>query len=168
MATVNKVNERTPLVGPGEGSAIWYLNTRMTIKASGATTGGGFSLIEAVLPPGTSPPLHIHHTEDEPNWIVEGELTYQVGDQSFDAAAGSFVFLPRGIPHTFLVRGDSPARVLIQLQPAGGEGYFIEIGRPADTEGLPAPGPIDFAEIERVGAKYQIEIVGPPLSPEGR
>jgi quercetin dioxygenase-like cupin family protein len=153
-------------VAPDQGVAVWYLNNRMTIKATGATTGGAFSLLEALLPPGTSPPLHIHRAEDEPMWVVEGVLTFRVGDETFEAAPGSFVFMPRDVPHTFVVEGTTTARVLILLVPAGGEGYFIEGGRPAQDDGMPPASPPDFAKLEEVAAKYHIEMVGPPLEPK--
>src|SRR5258708_20818246 len=90
-------------VAPDQGVAVWYLNNRMTIKATGATTGGAFSLLEALLPPGTSPPLHIHRAEDEPMWVVDGVLTFRVGDKTFGAGPGSFTFLPGAVPPTLLV-----------------------------------------------------------------
>jgi len=62
------------------------------------------------------------------------------GDQSVHAGPGSFVFLPRDVPHTFVVEGDVPARMLTLLTPGGGEGVFIEAGRPAEGDGLPPAG----------------------------
>jgi quercetin dioxygenase-like cupin family protein len=155
-------------VAPDQGVAIWYLNNRMTIKATGATTGGAFSLLEALLPPGTSPPLHIHRAEDEPMWVVDGVLTFRVGEETFGAGPGSFAFLPRDVPHTFVVEGTTTARVLILLVPAGGEGYFIEGGRPAEGDGMPPASSPDFAKLEEVAAKYHIEMIGPPLEPTER
>src|SRR5258708_6909851 len=116
-------------IAPDQGVAVWYLNTRMTIKATGATTGGAFSLLEALLPPGTSPPLHIHRAEDEPMWVVDGVLTFRVGDDTFGAGPGSFAFLPPHGPHTSVLDATTTTHVLILLVPAGGEGYFIEGGR---------------------------------------
>lgn len=163
MATVN--GAPAVALAASEGTAIWYLNNRMTVKATAASTGGSYSLVEALLPPATSPPLHIHHAEDEPLWVLEGELNVRCGDETFSCVAGSYAFLPKGVPHTFVVEGNSPARVLFLFLPAGGEQYFVEAGRPAEGDGLPAPGPIDFELVERVGAKFQIEIVGPPIAP---
>jgi hypothetical protein len=48
-----------------EGTAIWFLGTLMTLKATGEQTKGTYGLIEQILPPGFSPPLHVHHGEDE-------------------------------------------------------------------------------------------------------
>src|SRR5262245_8717919 len=129
---------------PGGGQAVWFLRNRITIKATAAATGGAYGLFESYLAPGFSPPLHVHHREDEAFWVLEGELTMRCGDRTFRAAAGSFVFLPRDMPHTFVVEGDAPARMLTLLTPGGGEGLFVDAGRPAEHDGLPPPGPLDL------------------------
>ena len=148
-----------------EGRAIWFLSNRMTIKATSASTGGAFGLVESLIAPGFSPPLHVHHREDESFWVLEGELTMRCGDRSFRAGPGSFVFLPRDVPHTFVVEGDVPARMLTLLTPGGGEGVFIEGGRPAEGEGLPPAGPPDIEKLKRVSERFGAEIVGPPMAP---
>src|SRR5215468_7575500 len=124
---------------PGEGQAVWFLDNHMTIKATASSTGGAFGLLESFIAPGFSPPLHVHHREDESFYVLEGELTMRCGERTFTAAAGAFVFLPRGVPHTFVVEGDMPARMLTLLTPGGGEGVFIEGGRRAEGDGLPPP-----------------------------
>ena len=152
---------------PDEGRAIWFLTNRMTIKATGASTGGAFGLVESLVAPGFSPPLHVHHREDESFWVLEGEVTMRCGDESFRAGPGAFVFLPRDVPHTFVVEGDAPARMLTLLTPGGGEGVFIEGGRPAEGDGLPPAAPPDIERLKRVSERYGAEIVGPPMAPSG-
>src|ERR1700694_791636 len=135
----------------------------MMIKETPSETLGRFGLVEALVPPGNSPALHIHHAEDEIFWIIEGHLTYRCGDETFLAAPGSYVRLPRGVPHTFVVEGDSNARYLILYVPGGPERYFVELGRVAEGDGLPPRGPMDLELIARVRAKFKMEIVGPPM-----
>ena len=147
----------------GEGQAVWFGNNRATIKASAASTGGVFGLVEVLAAPGHAPPLHIHPTEDEPMWVLEGQLTVQCGDQTFAAGPGSFIHTPRGVAHTFRVEGSTPARLLVLVIPGGMEGYFVDAGRPAEAEGLPPPAPLDIARLQAAGAKYHMEFVGPPL-----
>ena len=154
-------------LGPGEGDAIWFLRNRMTIKATADTTGGAFGLLESYIAPGFSPPLHVHHREDEAFWVLEGELTMRCGDRTFRAVAGSFIFLPRDVPHTFVVEGDTPARMLTLLTPGGGEGVFVAGGRPAEGDGLPPAAPPDIERLKRVALQYGSEIVGPPMAPAG-
>lgn len=160
--------ENARFLEPGEGQAVWFLRNRTVIKATAKSTGGAYGLMETLLAPGFSPPLHVHHREDEAFWILEGEVTMRCGDRTFRATRGAFVFLPRDVPHTFVVEGDGPARMLTLLSPGGGEGFFVDGGRPAEDEGLPPASPPDIAALKRVGELYGAEIIGPPMAPLGR
>jgi quercetin dioxygenase-like cupin family protein len=155
------------IVKPGEGQPIWFLRNRMSVKATAASTGGAFGLVETLIAPGFSPPMHIHHREDESFYVLEGELTMQCGERRFRASAGAFVFLPRDVPHTFVVEGDRPARMLTFLTPGGGEGVFIEGGRRPERDGLPPAMPPDIAALKAVSARFGAEVVGPPMAPAG-
>jgi len=154
-------------VPPGEGQALWFLRNRMSVKATAGSTGGAFGLVESLMAPGFSPPMHVHHREDESFYILEGELTLQCGERRFRAGTGAFVFLPRDVPHTFVVEGDRPARMLTFLTPGGGEGVFIEGGRQPERDGLPPATPPDVNALKRVSARFGAEIVGPPIAPAG-
>ena len=94
------------------------------LKASRHSTGGALTVIETSI--GAGPPLHVHDREDECFYVLDGELSIRCGDDSFDAAAGSFVFLPRRRPHRFSAAG-GPARLLLIAVPGGIEDYFREI-----------------------------------------
>ena len=135
------------------------------MKATADMTGGAFGLVESLIAPGFSPPLHVHHREDESFYVLEGELTMRCGDRVFVATAGAFVFLPRGVPHTFVVEGGQPARMLTLMTPGGGEAFFWAAGRPAERDGLPPATPPDIESLKRAGATYESEIVGPPMAP---
>jgi quercetin dioxygenase-like cupin family protein len=150
----------------GEGEATWFLHNRMTVKATAQSTNGGFGLVESWIPVGHSPPLHIHRREDESFWVLEGRIRFRLGDEEIVAAAGSFVFGPRDVPHTFVVE-DGPAHVLTLLTPGGGERFFVEAGRTPEGPGLPPPGPPDVERMQRVAEQYGSEIVGPPLAHNG-
>src|SRR5262249_45130996 len=91
------------ILGPDDGEATWFLGTRMAVKATAHSTGGTFGLIEARLAAGFSPPLHIHHQEDESFWILEGALTFACGGQTFQAGPRSVIYFPRALPPTFPV-----------------------------------------------------------------
>ena len=166
MQIIESVDDVAAQNVPAEsGEAVWFTVNRMTIKATAASTGGAFGLVEAIGPAGSSPPLHVHHREDESFWLLEGSLTVRCGDRTFSAEPGSFTFLPRGVPHTFVVEGDTPARLLSICVPGGFERYFADAGRPAEGDGLPPEAPLDVEMLARVGAEYGLEIVGPPLRP---
>lgn len=150
--------------GAEDGPAHWFVNNRALVKASAEQTGGLFSLLEMRLGPEHSPPLHIHDREDESFWLLEGELLLKCGDEEFKAGPGSFIYLPRGIPHTFMIEGDVLPRLLVLLVPGGGERFFIEAGRPAEGPGFPPMAPPDFELMTKVSEKYHQRIIGPPLS----
>jgi len=155
-------------LGPGEGNAVWFLRNHMTIKATAESTGGAYGLVESLVAPGFSPPLHVHHREDEAFYVLEGDLTMRCGERTFAAGPGAFVFLPREVPHTFVVEGGRPARMLTLLSPGGGEGVFVDGGRPAENAGLPPATPPDIEALKRVSHQYGAEIVGPPMQPTAR
>jgi mannose-6-phosphate isomerase-like protein (cupin superfamily) len=165
MTTAYVATGEALVLGPGEGPAFWFQGNRITIKATGASTGGAFGLVESMVAPGYSPPLHIHEREDETFWVLEGELTIRCGDATFRAPAGACAFLPRGVPHTFVVEGNRPARMIGMLTPGGGEAFFAEGGRPADGEGFPPAMPPDLEQLRRVASQFGNRIVGPPMLP---
>ena len=155
----------TVALGPGEGTPLWFLTNRITMKATARTTGGAYALFEALLPAGFSPPMHIHHREDETFWVLEGHVTVRCGDETFHAGPGGYVFAPRGVPHTFVIEGGAPGRLLTLLTPGGSEAFFAEAGRAAEGPGLPPPAPPDLERLAGIAARFDMEFVGPPLAP---
>ena len=137
-----------------------------TIKASAETTGGQVAVIEHLAPQGVGSPLHVHHNEDEWFYVIEGGLTFWVGGRTIAAPMGTFVFGPRGIPHTFQVRS-TQARFLLVAQPGGFEKFVRELSQPALTSTPPPPAsePPDLGLIVATAARYGIEILGPPGIP---
>jgi quercetin dioxygenase-like cupin family protein len=133
--------------GDGEGEARWWLGTLATIKATGQDTGGQYTLVEVVEPTGIENPLHVHHREDEGFWILEGELTFQIGEETIKARPGSFVFGPRGVPHTYRVDA-GPARILFIFSPAGFEDFIRASSDPAESRTLPPTADVPFEEAQ--------------------
>jgi quercetin dioxygenase-like cupin family protein len=158
--------QTTPIVhGPAEGTAIWHLDTLKTFKALAEDTGGRLTAWEELLPHRSSPPLHVHHEDDEAWYVLDGQLTFQVGDFSWTVGTGAFVWAPRGLPHTFRV--DSPTARMLALAVPGGFGRFaLATGLPADSPGLPPPpdGPPDIAGLVATAREHGMEILGPPLA----
>jgi len=149
-----------------EGEALWFLGVLATIKASTETTNGGVAVIEPLAPRGAGSPLHVHRREDEWFYVTEGELTFWVGGQVIAAPAGSFVYGPRDIPHTFAVSSEQ-ARFLLVTEPAGFEAFMRQVGEPAQALTTPPPPsePPDPARLAAIAAEYGIEILGPPGIP---
>src|SRR5918997_2881507 len=102
---------RTFAQEPGEGEALWWFGMLATIKATKEQTGGRYTPVEVLAPQGFASPLHVHHREGEGFYILEGEMTFYVGDQTIKARPGSFLFGPAEVPHAFKV-DSGPARLL--------------------------------------------------------
>jgi quercetin dioxygenase-like cupin family protein len=135
----NPAQARAPLaVRKDEGEARWWFGALAEIKATAADTGGLMSIVEVTEHPGAEAPLHVHHRDDEGFWILEGEVTFEVGDQTIEATAGDYVFGPRDIPHRFTV-GDRGCRMLFILVPCGIEDVIRATSEPATSRTLPPP-----------------------------
>jgi mannose-6-phosphate isomerase-like protein (cupin superfamily) len=115
------------------------------LKASRQSTGGALSVFETSIDAG--PPLHVHDRDDECFYVLDGTLSVRCGDDEFDAAAGSFVFLPRGRAHRFWAAGRA-ARLLLIAVPGGIEDYFREINAASGHN-----------EQTRIGEQYGIRLV---------
>jgi quercetin dioxygenase-like cupin family protein len=102
---------------------------------------------------GGRPPLH-QHDFDEAFYVLEGELTFQLGEDVFTRRAGELAFAPRGVAHTYANLSGAPARALLVITPAGFERYFDRIAarltgsEPPPEAGKPIP---------------EVVVVGPPL-----
>jgi len=150
--------ERTIVLRPGEGRVIDLDGFAMCVKASHAETAGLFTLLEADEPPGFGPPLHIHHDAAEAFYVLKGEYRIFVGADDWACPAGSFIYIPAGVPHGFRV-GDLPSSKLNLYTPAAMVGYFDDLSD-AMQQGETDPGVV--AEIAR---RHSMEVVGPV--PEG-
>lgn len=155
------VRGRAFAVGATEGEALWTLNTFTRVLAESGSTGGALGAWEWHGTAAGNPPLHAHANEDEAFYLLEGEVAFLVGDDSFRASPGDFVFAPRGLPHRFSVRSHQ-ARMIVLAVPGGFERFFAEVGRPAERRGLPPAEEPDPEEIARAAAPYGVEILGPP------
>ena len=91
-----------------QGEARWWLGALTVIKATAADTGGHLTVLDVTDPPGVEAPLHVHHKEDEAFWVLEGDVTFEVGGMTIQAGAGDFVFGPRDVPHRYKVGDQAP------------------------------------------------------------
>ena len=143
-----------------EGRTIAVVGDVYRFLATGEDTNGKYALWEAIVPPGGGPPPHIHSREEEGFYVLEGEITLQVGDQRLVAKAGTFANMPVGTLHSFKNEGNQPAKMLISVAPAGLEQMFFEFGVPL-PEGSWVALPPKKEEIEKllaVAPRYGIEI----------
>jgi mannose-6-phosphate isomerase-like protein (cupin superfamily) len=133
------------------GQPRWFFGMLAEVKASAADTAGQYTLVEMTAPPGLAAPLHVHYTEDEGFYVLEGNVTVTVGDETVELAAGQHAFGPRNVPHRFTV-GPNGARMIWVLTPGGFENLIDEASVPAETATVPPPSvapPENVAEIVR-------------------
>ncbi|MEV0131587.1 quercetin 2,3-dioxygenase [Dactylosporangium sp. NPDC050688] len=146
----------------GEGEALWFLGSLVTVKATGAETRGRLTVVEFVNPPGFAPPLHRHLQEDELFYVLSGTARFHCDGQVLEAGPGDFVLLPATLPHTFVVGAGEPLRTLQITTPSGFEQFAAAVGEPAQARRLPDPGPVDPAALGHAAALHAIELLGPP------
>ena len=145
---------------------LWFLNTRVDFLKSSASGADGLCVQEHRLPPGDSPPLHVHEREDEIFHVLEGRIRFRVGQDEVLAEAGDSLVGPKGVPHSFRVESKEGARMLVMSVGDDFEAFVRSFGRPAQADGLPPiaePTPAQQAELARLAQANHIEIVGPPL-----
>ncbi len=151
------VNPQAHMVlSPNEGETVWLRKLGIRFMIGGEQTQGNFALVEhPIKPRALAAPMHTHRHEDEYTYVLEGEIGVQIGDEVRVARPGDLVFKPRGVPHAFWNAGDTLARALEIISPAGFERYFAELAPlfpPANQ------GPLDEEAVGAVREKYGLEM----------
>jgi quercetin dioxygenase-like cupin family protein len=140
-------------VTPGQArSGRVPLPPAFAVKALTSDTDGRFSLLEVTL--SRDIPRHIHHEADECVYVLEGQLAVEFDDQVHAAGPGTFVLLPRGVPHALRCASEPPPRVLQISSPGGWECYLedlFEAGPTVFTNGV-----LDPVKINPIAARYAI------------
>ena len=134
--------------------------SRLSLKVTGRESAGLVTVLEGVVADG-GPPLHVHDSEDEVVVVLDGELSYRVGDQAGRLAPGGTLWFPRGVPHAVAALSGRPCRFLTVVTPSGIEDFFR-----AQRDYLASlrPGtPPDPARLGSVAGAGSRRIVGPPL-----
>ena len=125
------------------------------------------SIVEHWMPYGSSPPLHIHRTEDEIFHILEGDYRLKLQDKELRAGPGEVLIAPKGMPHTYRVESREGGRFLTVTAHGDFERFVRSMGRPAQRPELPepagAPSPEAIHSLTVAASKHGIEIIGPPL-----
>jgi quercetin dioxygenase-like cupin family protein len=156
----------TTYVPPDEGKSYWTPGGHMaTFKITSEDTGGAYTITEETWPPQVGPPPHIHHTQEETFYILEGEMEFVTDGTTpttTRATAGSVVRIPRGVLRDYRNVGLEPARVLVLFAPGGFEGFFEEVGELVTDQSAPPEGPPDVEKLVAAAAKYGAEIPPPP------
>ena len=135
---------------------IWGI-IPLQIKVSSKDTDNAlFSFEHANMSKG-GPPRHFHYEQDEWFYAVDGEFTFEVGNEKFVLRPGDSLFAPRMVPHAWAYVGDKPGTLLIAIQPAGSlEEFFM---KSCAMTKPPTP-----QEAEELFAAHGMKVVGPPLT----
>ena len=154
-------DQRAYMLKTDEGQAIWFAGALMILKEAGDQTEGHFAFLDQRVPGNYTAPQHIHHAEDEAWYVLDGEVTFYCGNETFNAGPGSWVFLPKDVPHAFRV-GPAGGRLLTLSAPASFANFVKDAGEPAPKLVAPPAKPADLDQLSKIAEKYGIEIVGPP------
>src|SRR5262245_58533806 len=115
------------IVKPEQALSIKPFGLDMKVLLSSEATGGAISVLMAWHNPGQGPPDHVHFSQEEMFFIVEGTYELTVGDQTSTVGAGTIVFIPRDVVHRFKNVGDTTACMLDWTLPGGQDRYFKAI-----------------------------------------
>jgi quercetin dioxygenase-like cupin family protein len=152
-------------IARGEGRIHGHIQTRgrlpgvLDVKISGSDNDGSFAVFEqTVLAKGAGVPLHFHPEQDEMFYVLEGSYRFKVGDEMFDLQSGDSIFLPRKIPHAWMLTSEKGTAHCL-VQPAGQlENFFLKLKA---IDHVPTP-----EEVAKISAESGMVVVGPPLTLE--
>ena len=155
---MNPTTTAAPQSATARGEPRWFFGGLVQVKASAADTGGQYTLLEVTMPANAAAPLHVHHTEDEGFYVLEGSVTIHVGDDSVTLSAGQHAFGPREIPHRFDI-GPEGARMLWVLTPGGFEALVEEASVPAAAPTLPPADVLPPDNVDEILRRHGNELV---------
>lgn len=149
-------------ISAGEGRIHGHIKLKgvnsniLDLKVSGRDTNGDLAIFEQTsISQGRGTPLHLHYSQDEIFYVIEGKYYFQVGDEKYHLNVGDSIFLPRKVPHAW-TQVTEKGKLTVTFQPAGKmEEFFI-----AMASQIEEPSAEDVA---RIFAEYEMKVVGPPL-----
>jgi len=152
------MNPNGIVVAPGEGS-VWVRapGQKSVLKLQNGDTERRVMMFEETAPVGFATAFHLHHDSDEIAYVLNGEITFKIGDQVTVGGPGTYAFMPRHVPHAWKNTGAEAGRVLFVYTPGRAGGLFEEMAERADS--LTAP---DAGEFYRAGERQGWDVVGPP------
>ena len=149
---------------PGGDAAhgpVWFLSTLTWLRAEADDTEGRLSLVEQLIPAGFESPWHVHRSEDESFFVMDGEVRVNVDGSEKVIGPGGFGFGPQGVPHAFRVEGTKPARVLLITNGGDFAAFVREMSVRASAPVLPEAAEPDVPKLLATAARNRIDILGP-------
>jgi mannose-6-phosphate isomerase-like protein (cupin superfamily) len=136
---------------PGHGRSVSLRGTRVRFTVE-STYANGASCTEWEAAAGFDTGLHVHERLEETWYVLDGELEFQLGEETFTATAGATVFVPPGVAHAFANRTAVVAKFLLIMSPPGHDRYFDEL-----AEILAVEGPPDSDAIAELRRRYDTQ-----------
>jgi quercetin dioxygenase-like cupin family protein len=147
------------------GENLWFGGGLVTFKVTSEQSAGGLCLIEHAASRGKRTPLHLHPDHDEMGYVLEGELLLHVDGVEQTAGPGAVVWIPRGIPHAFLVTSELARSLWVVTPGEAMEAFYRQAGDEAASRTLPPPE-IDIARLRAAGeGTGAMKTLGPPPFP---
>lgn len=140
----------------GKGNALSIIGETVTLKFTGEDTAGAFSLLEDLTSPRGGTPPHIHRWEDETFFVLDGKYEFNVGGRAIEAKPGDSVFCPRDVSHFFRNAGETAARMLTIVSPAGFERFFERADAILRRDGNLTP-----QQLGELGSEFGVEFLDP-------
>ena len=149
MATMPKMTAGITRAGEGEGGVVWNIlgQTYSPLQHSAAS----FAFL-TLFPDGTFVPPHIHPTQDEFIYMLDGRFELFLDGRTEHAGNGDLIRLPMGIPHGIFNKSGAPVRALFWVAPSRG---LYELFTRIHNVGDPA-------EVVRIAAEHEVEFLPPP------
>ena len=148
-------NQKATVATNGQGRKFNVLGHSITNVLAKQNTDGNYYVFEVVTPPGHGIPPHVHDSEDELIYVLEGEFGIMLGDKQFQAKSGDEIYFPRHIPHAFQNTGSKAGKTLWTVVPGGNfEEFFEKLGA------LQAGEP-DLKIVAEIFAAYGMKILIP-------
>lgn len=161
------VNTQTPgatrvtAVQPGDGRQGTLLpGIDVVFKLDSDDTGGALSIVEHPFDVGALVPPHVHSLEDEFSIVLEGEIGFRSEDQEVVLGPGGSIVKPHGEVHAMWNAGDSRARMIEVISPAGFERFFRELAN------LNEAGPPEPQQMGELTQRYQVSFAEPDWLPD--
>jgi glyoxylase I family protein len=156
-----EARERRFCTEPTTSEAWWFLDTMVVVRNPDGAPRIPL-VMELIVPPGGSPPRHVHQGLHDAFFLLEGELVLSVGNETTVARPGTYAVVPAGSDHTFRVTSPTPARLLLIHD----DDSFLRMvqagGVPAEEHRLPAPGQVnlDGETLSRLVEEHDSHVVG--------
>ncbi|MEB3281697.1 MAG: cupin domain-containing protein [Lyngbya sp.] len=166
MNSANAQGDEVLIVPPDASNRPTYsvFTGFSTFLAVTEDTGGAFSLFDLSVSPETGPPPHRHSSMDEAFYVLDGEVVFTLGNETYTATPGTFAYIPRGRRHGFANPGTERVNLLAITTPSGFEGFFQEEGGLVVDPNNPPQPRTDFAEIAPIAARYDTQLALEPES----